>query len=102
MTLKSLFQFLQVFPLKYSDYSEFNVECKYEVKMGPFLKKNKDGVDFRYFWKRRHFENNLFELGAVNDTRLPIFILIRFWEIRKFLTNGLYIDWTINSTDSIW
>jgi hypothetical protein len=25
----------------------------------------------------------------VDYSRLPIFILIRFWEIRKFLTNGL-------------
>jgi hypothetical protein len=33
------------------------------------LKKNKDGVDFRHFRKRRHFENILFELGAVNDSR---------------------------------
>jgi hypothetical protein len=30
----------------------------------------------------------LIELGAVDDSRLPIFILIRFWEIRKFPTNG--------------
>jgi hypothetical protein len=51
------------------------------------LKKNEDGVDFRYFQKCRHFENILFELGAVDYSRLPIFILILFWEIRKFLTN---------------
>jgi hypothetical protein len=58
--------------------------------MGPFLKeKTKMAVDFRYFRKRRHFENILFELGAVDYSRLPIFILIRFGEIRKFLTNGL-------------
>jgi hypothetical protein len=48
-----------------------------------------DGVDFRYFRKCRHFENILFELGRVDYSRLPIFILIRFWEIRKFLTKGL-------------
>jgi hypothetical protein len=47
-------------------------------------KKNKDEVDFRHFRKCRYFENILFELS-----RLPIFILIRFWEISKFLTNGL-------------
>jgi hypothetical protein len=27
-------------------------------------------------------------IELVDDSRLPIFILIRFWEIRKFLTNG--------------
>jgi hypothetical protein len=52
-------------------------------------KKNKDGVDFPYFRKCRHFENILFELGAVDYSRLPIFVLIRFWKIRKFLKNGL-------------
>jgi hypothetical protein len=31
----------------------------------------------------------LFELGEVHYSRLPIFILIGFWEMRKFLTNGL-------------
>jgi hypothetical protein len=51
--------------------------------------KNKDGVDFRYFWKCHHFKNVWFELGAIEYSRLPIFILVRFWEIRKFLTNGL-------------
>jgi hypothetical protein len=57
---------------------------------GAFIfKKNKDGVDLRHLRKCRHFENILFELGTVDDSRLPIFILIRFWEIRKFLTNGL-------------
>jgi hypothetical protein len=49
--------------------SKFNVESKYEVKMG-------------YFRKCRHFENSLFELGTVDYSRLPIFVLIRFWEIR--------------------
>jgi hypothetical protein len=43
--------------------------------------KRLDGVDFRHFRKCRHFENILFELGAVNDSRLQIFGLIRFWEI---------------------
>jgi hypothetical protein len=57
--------------------------------MGPLHLKNIDGVDLRYFRKRHHFENILFELGAVDYGRLPIFILIRFWAIRKFLTNGL-------------
>jgi hypothetical protein len=58
--------------------------------MGPFyLKKNKDGVDFRHFRECRHFENISFELGAVDYSRLPIFILLRFWEIGKFLTNGV-------------
>jgi hypothetical protein len=57
--------------------------------MGPFHLKNKDGVDFRYFRKCRHFENILCELGAVHYSRLPIFIFTRFWEIRKFLTNWL-------------
>jgi hypothetical protein len=33
------------------------------------LKKNKDGVDFRYFRKCRHFENILFELGAIDYGR---------------------------------
>jgi hypothetical protein len=42
-----------------------------------YLKKNKDGGDFRYFRKCHHFENILFELGAVDYSRLPIFILIR-------------------------
>jgi hypothetical protein len=54
--------------------SEFNVESKFEIKMGPFRLKNKDGVDFRYF--RHHFKNILFELGAVYYSRLRIFILI--------------------------
>jgi hypothetical protein len=36
-----------------------------------------------------HFENILFELGAVDYSRIPIFVLIRFLEIRKILTNGL-------------
>jgi hypothetical protein len=54
-----------------------------------FKKKNKDGVDFRYFRKCHHFESILFELGAVDYSRLPIFVLIRFLEIRKFLTNEL-------------
>jgi hypothetical protein len=58
-------------------------------KWGLSIEKNKDGVGFRSFRKRRHFENNLFELGAVDYIQLPIFILIQFWEIRKFLTNGL-------------
>jgi hypothetical protein len=31
--------------------------------MGPFHLKNQDGADFR---KCRHFDNILFELGAVN------------------------------------
>jgi hypothetical protein len=53
--------------------SKFNVESKFEIKI-------KDGVDFRYFRKCRHSENILFEPGA-------IFTLIRFWEIRKFLTD---------------
>jgi hypothetical protein len=47
-------------------------------KWGLFIKKNKDGVDFRSFWKCRHFENVLFELGAMDYSRVPIFILIRF------------------------
>jgi hypothetical protein len=42
--------------------------------MGPFyVKKNKDGVDFRYFRKCRHCENILIELGAVDYSRLSIF-----------------------------
>jgi hypothetical protein len=53
------------------------------------LHKKKYGVDFRYFRKCHHFENILFEFGVADYSRLPIFILIRFWEIRKFLTNGL-------------
>jgi hypothetical protein len=44
--------------------------------MGPFHLKTKDGVDFRHFRKCCHFENNLFELGAVDHGRLPIFIII--------------------------
>jgi hypothetical protein len=39
--------------------------------MGPFHLKNQNGVDFRYFRKRPHFENILFELGAVDYRRLP-------------------------------
>jgi hypothetical protein len=53
------------------------------------LKKNKDGIDFRYFRKCRHFKNISFELGVVDYSQLPIFILIWFWEIKKFLMNGL-------------
>jgi hypothetical protein len=60
-----------------------------KLKWGLSIEKNKEGVDFRYFRKCRHFENILFELGAVDYSWLPIFVLIRFWEIRKFLTNGL-------------
>jgi hypothetical protein len=30
-----------------------------------------------------------FELGAVDYSELPIFILIQFWKIRKFLMKGL-------------
>jgi hypothetical protein len=44
--------------------------------MGPFYLKKKDGVDFRYFRKCHHFENILFELGAADYSRLPIFILL--------------------------
>jgi hypothetical protein len=58
-------------------------------KWGLSISKNQDGVDFRYFRKCPHFENISFELAAVDYSELPIFILIRFWEIRKFLTNGL-------------
>jgi hypothetical protein len=58
-------------------------------KEGHSIKKNKDGVHFRHFRKCRHFENILFELGAVYYSWLPIFILIRFWKSRKFLMNGL-------------
>jgi hypothetical protein len=57
--------------------------------MGSFYLKQKDGVYFRHFSKCRHFESILFELGAVHYSRLPIFVLIRFWEIRNFLTNRL-------------
>jgi hypothetical protein len=57
--------------------------------MGPFHLKIEDGVDFRYFRKCRAFENILFELGVVDYSWVPIFVLIRFWEIRKFQTNGL-------------
>jgi hypothetical protein len=39
--------------------SEFNVEFKYEIKMGPFHLKKQGRIDFR---KCRHFENILFEL----------------------------------------
>ncbi|CAH1372394.1 unnamed protein product [Tenebrio molitor] len=54
--------------------------------MGPFhLKKRR----WRRFPRCRCFENILFELRAVDYKRLPIFVLIRFWEIKKFLTNGL-------------
>jgi hypothetical protein len=68
-------------------HSKFNQKSKFEIKMGPHnLKKNKNDVDFR---KSRHLENILFELGAVDYSRLIIFIVIRFWEIRKFLTNAL-------------
>jgi hypothetical protein len=37
-----------------------------ELKWGLSIEKNKEGVDFRYFQKCRHFENILFELGAVD------------------------------------
>jgi hypothetical protein len=47
-------------------------------KWGLSIKKKKqDGVDIRYFRKYRHFKNILFELGAVDYSRLPIFVLIR-------------------------
>jgi hypothetical protein len=63
--------------------------------MGPFRLKNKYGVDFRYFRKCRHFENVLFEPAAVDYSRLPIFVLIRFWEIRiKFIN--------IQGTAKVW
>jgi hypothetical protein len=62
-----------------------NMKSKWSLS----IKKNKDGVDFRYFRRCRYFKNILFELGAVDYSRLSIFILIRFWEIRKFLANGL-------------
>jgi hypothetical protein len=58
-------------------------------KWGLFIKKNKDAVDFRYFRKCHHFENISFELGVVDYSQLPIFILIWFGEISKFLMNGL-------------
>jgi hypothetical protein len=45
--------------------SKFNAESKFGIK--------NDRVDFRCF----------------RNLELPIFILIRFWEIRSFLTNGL-------------
>jgi hypothetical protein len=33
-------------------------------------------IDFRYFRKCHHFENISFELGVVDYSQLPIFILI--------------------------
>jgi hypothetical protein len=58
--------------------------------MGPFHLKNKNGVGFRYFPCVAILKIfYVFEFRAVNYNRLPIFILTRFWEIRKFLTNGL-------------
>jgi hypothetical protein len=56
--------------------SKDNVESKCEVKMGPFYLKNKDGIDFRYFRKCRHFETISFQLGVVKYRQLPSFILI--------------------------
>jgi hypothetical protein len=41
-------------------------------KWGLSIFKNKDGVDFRYFRKCYHFENILFELGAVDYTNFRI------------------------------
>jgi hypothetical protein len=35
-------------------------------KWGLSIKKNKDGVDFRYFRQCRHFEYISLELGATN------------------------------------
>jgi hypothetical protein len=57
--------------------------------MGPFHLKKLRWRRFPAFPECRHFENILFELGDVDDSRLPIFILVGFWEIRKFLTNRL-------------
>jgi hypothetical protein len=64
--------------------SKFNLEWKCEVKMGHFhLKKTSVFPEVSPFWKY------FIWTGAVDYSRLPIFILIRFWESRKFLTNGL-------------
>jgi hypothetical protein len=68
--------------------SKYNVESKFEIKMGPFHLKNKVSVVFRYFRKCGHFENILFQLGVVDYSRLLISILIRFWKIRKFQRTG--------------
>jgi hypothetical protein len=57
--------------------------------MGPFHLKNQDGVDFRYFRKRPILKIFYLNLEQSIIVQLPIFILIRFWEIREFLTNRL-------------
>jgi hypothetical protein len=77
--------------------SKFNLESKFENKMEPFHLKNKDGVDFRYFWKCRHFENILFELGPVDYSRLSIFILCN--TILGNLVNGLRESTCIPTTE---
>jgi hypothetical protein len=38
------------------------------------------------------FYLNLEQSIIVGYHRLPIFILIRFWQIRKFLRNGLHVN----------
>jgi hypothetical protein len=70
--------------------TKFNLESKFEIKMGPVYLKTQRWRRFPYFRQYRHFENILFELGSVDYSQLQIFILIRFWEIKKFLTNGLH------------
>jgi hypothetical protein len=42
------------------------------MKLGPFHFKKQRCVDFRYFRKCHHFENILFELGAVDDSNFRI------------------------------
>jgi hypothetical protein len=81
--------------------------------MGLFYLKNEDGVDFRYFRKRRYFENILFELRAIDCSRLPIFILIRFWGNQKestvYVNHPVYTvcrrqggDWQNRHRENFW
>jgi hypothetical protein len=57
--------------------------------MGPFNLKKQRWHRFPVFSDVPPFENISFELGVVDYSQLPIFILIGFWEIKKFLMNGL-------------
>jgi hypothetical protein len=70
-----------VYCMRFLNKNSNKIKKIYFIQKIEITPKRLDGVDFRHFRKCRHFENILFELGAVDDTRLPIFVLIRFWEI---------------------
>jgi hypothetical protein len=60
-------------------YWQKNVESKCEIKMGPFYLTKTKMRRFPVFPDVAPFLNILFELRTVYYSRLPIFILIRFW-----------------------